>query len=65
MIAVYFVLVVLYFLFGYLFLPDEICATGLYFLGSLLFPLAVFMVVGVLIHKGIIKTPACVRNRPS
>ncbi len=27
-------------LYGYLFLPDEICATGFYFLGSLLFPLA-------------------------
>ena len=57
MVAMYFVLVVLYFLFGYLFLPDEICATGFYFLGSLLFPLFVFIIVGVLIHKGIIKAP--------
>lgn len=64
MIAVYFVLVVLYFLFGYLFLPDEICVTGLYFLGSLLFPLAVFMIVGVLIHKGIIKAPPVAETAP-
>lgn len=64
MVAAYFVLVVLYFLFGYLFLPDEICATGLYFLGSLLFPVAVFMVVGVLIHKGIIKVPPVSETAP-
>lgn len=64
MIAVYFALVILYFLFGYLFLPDVICATGLYFLGSLLFPLAVFMVVGVLIHKGIIKAPPVTESAP-
>ena len=64
MVAMYFVLVVLYFLFGYLFLPDEICATGFYFLGSLLFPLVVFIIVGVLIHKGIIKVPPASEPAP-
>lgn len=64
MVAVYFVLVVLYFLFGYFFLPDAICATGLYFLGALLFPLVVFVAVGVLIQKGVIKAPPASEPAP-
>lgn len=64
MIATYFSLVVVYFFIGYLFLPDEICATGFYFLGSLLFPLVVFIIVGVLIHKGIIKAPPASEPTP-
>lgn len=64
MVAVYFVLVVLYFLFGYLFLPDAICATGLYFLGALLFPLVVFVAVGVLIRNGVIKPPPASETAP-
>lgn len=42
MVADYIKIVVLYFLFGYLFLPDEICATGVYILGAFVFPFAVF-----------------------
>jgi len=57
MVACYFVLVVIYFLFGYLFLPDEICTTGWYFGGAVLFPFVVFAIIGVLIGKGIIKPP--------
>ena len=57
MVAVYFVLVAVYFLFGYLFLPDRICATGWYFGGAALFPVVVFVFIGILIGKGIIKPP--------
>lgn len=42
MVADYIKIVVLYFLFGYLFLPDEICATSVYILGAFVFPFAVF-----------------------
>ena len=42
MVADYIKIVVLYFLFGYLFLPDEICATGVYILGAFVFPFVVF-----------------------
>lgn len=57
MLVSYFALVVMYFLFGYLFLPDEICATGWYFGGAVLFPFVVFAIIGTLIEKGIIKPP--------
>lgn len=43
MVVVYFVLVAVYFLLGYLFLPDRICATGWYFGGAALFPVVVFV----------------------
>lgn len=56
MLILYFALVVVYFLFGYLFLPDEICGTGAYFLGAVLFPLAVFIFLGILVRLGIIKS---------
>ena len=55
MLKLYFVLVVIYFLFGYFFLPDSICSTGWYFLSAALFPVAFFIVIGLLAQKGIIK----------
>lgn len=41
----YIILVVLYFLFGYLFLPDQICATAGYILGAFAFPIALRLIV--------------------
>lgn len=55
MLKSYFILVVIYFLFGYFFLPDSICSTGWYFLGAALFPIAFSIIIGLLAKKGIIK----------
>lgn len=54
MVADYIKIVVLYFLFGYLFIPDEICATGVYILGAFAFP----FVVDHNILRSIVKTIA-------
>ena len=42
MVKGYIFLVVVYYLFGVLFLPDSICATGPYILGAFVFPVGVF-----------------------
>ena len=51
MVAGYFTTVFLYYLFGYLFLPDEVCATGVYILGAFAFPFVLLVLIGLALPK--------------
>lgn len=49
--AYYIVCVILYYLFGYLFLPDSICSTPGYLLGAFIFPLVFSFIKNRFIHR--------------
>lgn len=49
--AYYIVCVILYYLFGYLFLPGSICATPGYILGAFLFPFVLDFVIDHVLHR--------------
>lgn len=49
--AYYIVCVILYYLFGYLFLPDSICSTPGYLLGAFIFPLVFSFIKSRFVHR--------------